>query len=208
MGGNQPPTGDARVTVEEAQGGQENEQPHGVCAPVDKCLTFIENWFKTMYNENTSIMKVAFFSILFGLYIAYVMVACIKDFHKAVDLFAISMFVLCCLVYWFVKKFFGKWIARNIFAPIVNAVNSRWKLFKWYVALIKVYIPSLPLFSPSPCYLPWYTLPPPSTHGTHFNSRSYFLFLAQIISSCFSFLHSLFILRIIKNFRIAKFLTD
>jgi len=66
------------------------------------------------------------------------MVACIKNFDKAVDLFAISMFALFCLVYWFIKKFFGKWIAKNIFSPIVHTIKSRWTFFKWISIAILV----------------------------------------------------------------------
>ena len=69
--------------------------------------------------------------VLASLYVAYVVAACVINFDKAVDLFAISMFALFCVVYWFVKKFFGKWIDRVIFKPIVEFVRGRWLFFKW-----------------------------------------------------------------------------
>jgi len=129
--------GDTRITVGENE--QAADEPtHGICTPVDRYLTLMENWFKNIYTANSSIIKLACFSILFCLYIAYVMVACIKNFDKAVDLFAISMFALFCLVYWFIKKFFGKWIAKNIFSPIVHTIKSRWTFFKWISIAILV----------------------------------------------------------------------
>ena len=118
------------VTVAENE--EAADQPtRGIFTRVDRYLTLMENWFKNIYAANSSIIKLACFSILLCLYIAYVVVACIKNFDKAVDLFAISMFALLCLVYWFIKKFFGKWIAKNIFSPIEHAIKSRWTFFKW-----------------------------------------------------------------------------
>lgn len=127
---NKPKNGDARVTVGENEE-QAGDLAHGVCAPVDKYLSLLENWFKHVYTENSSLVKLFCLCIFFGLYVAYVMVACIKNFDKAVDLFAVSIFALFCLVYWFIKTFFGKWIARNIFSPVVFVIKSRWTLFKW-----------------------------------------------------------------------------
>ena len=111
--------------------GEADSPPHGICAPVDKYLSLMENWFKNLYTEHSSLIKLVCICIFFGLYIAYVLVACFKNFNRAVDLFAISMFAVFCLVYWFVKKMFGKWIAKKLFSPIVRAVNARWTLFKW-----------------------------------------------------------------------------
>ena len=122
--------GDTRVTVGESEEPADSST-HGICTPVDRYLTLMENWFKNIYAANSSIIKLACFSILLCLYIAYVVVACIKNFDKAVDLFAISMFALFCLVYWFIKKFFGKWIAKNVFSPIVHTIKSKWTFFKW-----------------------------------------------------------------------------
>lgn len=122
--------GETRVPVGENEE-REGERPHGLCAPVDRFLSLIENWFKNVYTENSSIVKLACFAIFFGLYVAYVMVACIKDFTKAVDLFAVSIFGLFCFVYWFVKKYFGGWIAKNVFSPIVRRVKANWRICKW-----------------------------------------------------------------------------
>ena len=127
---NKPRNGDAQVTVGEDEE-QAAEPVHGICTPVDKYISLLENWCKNVYTENSSLVKLVCFSIFFALYVAYVMVACIKNFDKAVDLFAVSMFALFCMVYWFIKTFFGKWIARNVFSPIVLTIKSRWTLFKW-----------------------------------------------------------------------------
>ena len=122
--------GDTRVSVAENEEAVV-EPTSGICTPVDRYLSLMENWFKNIYAANSSVIKLACFSILFCLYIAYVMVACIKNFDKAVDLFAISMFALFCLLYWFLKKFFGKWIAKNMFSPVVHVIQPRRILFKW-----------------------------------------------------------------------------
>lgn len=129
-----PENEETRVSVDENPDEGPEESGSRMCAPVDKLLSFIENWFKNTYNENSSLIKISLWALLCGLYIAYVMVACIKNFDKATDLFAISMFALFCFVYWFIKTYCGKWITRNIFGPISNAIKSKWKIFKWYVA--------------------------------------------------------------------------
>ena len=103
----------------------------GLCTPVDKLLSYFENIFTHFYSENTSLVKLVVIAVLCGGYLAYFMVACIKDFKRARDLFAITMFALFCFFYWLVKKLFGEAINDRVFVPLTNAVKSKWTFVKW-----------------------------------------------------------------------------
>ena len=112
----------------------ENVERHplqGICTPIDKVLTIIEESCKLVYRGNKSLVKMIIVGVLASLYITYVGVACARNFNKAVDLFAISIFALFCVAYWIVKKFFGKWINTMIFKPIVEFIRGRKLFFKW-----------------------------------------------------------------------------
>lgn len=121
--------GDAKVNIQDDNA--ESKPSQGLCTPLDKVLTVIEGSCKLVYSQNKSLTKSLIVGVLASLYVAYVVAACVRNFDKSVDLFAITMFALFCVVYWFVKKFFGKWINRVIFKPIVEFIRGRWLFFKW-----------------------------------------------------------------------------
>eukprot|EP00794_Sanderia_malayensis_P000551 gene551-1208_t len=125
----------------EDQQHHEDEDPddypsQGICAPLDKVLTFIETIFKTFYFKNSSLVKMVAGGILCGGYVAYFLVACWKDFKRARDLFAVTMFALFCFLYWLVKKFFGEKIDKYVITPVVKAIKSKWKFVKWGCILV------------------------------------------------------------------------
>ncbi|XP_065057044.1 solute carrier family 28 member 3-like isoform X2 [Rhopilema esculentum] len=130
--------GHEETVVNVPDNGNEEAPAHasGICAPLDKYLSLVENACKSVYEQNTSTVKFIFFTFLFCLTVAYVLAACIKNFDKAVDLFAVAVFALFCVIYTFVKKYFGHWISKNIFDPIIRFVEHRWMFFKWGSLLV------------------------------------------------------------------------
>ncbi len=107
------------------------DRPQGLCAPLDKVLTLIENIFKAFYSRNASFVKLIAAALFCGGYVAYFLAACLKDFKRARDLFAITMFAIFCVCYWLVKKLFGEKINEKVFVPITDFVKAKWRFFKW-----------------------------------------------------------------------------
>ena len=102
-----------------------------LCAPVDKFLCSFENAAERFYKKHTSLVKLVGLTVLCDGYLAYLMVACLTDFNRARDLFAITIFAVFCIAYWRIKELFGDAINTRVIAPIVTAVESKWKLVKW-----------------------------------------------------------------------------
>jgi len=108
-------------------------------------LSPVNNFINMMTDETTSFFKkhqywtkMCAFAIFFGGFTAYLIAACMMDFDRAQNLFAVSIFGYFCFFYSLVKKYLGGTLWKNIGKPMQGFIKKYWRYFKWSAILIFV----------------------------------------------------------------------
>lgn len=103
----------------------------GPLAPVNNCLTFLEESVKTFVKENKRNTNIAIGVISLILYIIYFCFAVTLDFKRARNLVYITVFAAICFLYWLIKKFFGQAIDDNCCLPLKKVLSKFKRPLKW-----------------------------------------------------------------------------
>ena len=103
----------------------------GPMAPINNCLNMVTDGVMNFFKKHSRWTKICFWLLLLVAFTAYLVAACVKDFDRVQDLFAVSMFGYFCLIYSLVKKYFGRRIWKSLLKPIQEFVLKYWKFFKW-----------------------------------------------------------------------------
>lgn len=128
----QPP-----ATMDERAAHETRRVLRGPLAPVNNALNFMEDGVRDFVKEQeTHILIGAGVVCLIG-YLIYFAFAVSLDAERATDLIYVTAFGFFCIIYWFLKKFFGETISK-CFAPISNFFATRKNILSWYVRIFYI----------------------------------------------------------------------
>ncbi|XP_072409254.1 sodium/nucleoside cotransporter 1, partial [Chiloscyllium punctatum] len=90
---------------------------------------------KSAYKAHLTVIKYVILAILLAGFLAFLITACILNFHRAIALLVMTCVVAFFVVYDLIKRFLGKRIV-HFFSPVSSWLKQHSRWFKWIISVL------------------------------------------------------------------------
>ncbi|XP_070574771.1 solute carrier family 28 member 3-like isoform X2 [Ptychodera flava] len=133
--------GVSKITINEDDDGEAGEDTNGddIEFPdncFSRCIARIQSRIHGFLDKYNRQLKIGLYSLLLLLYVIYISYAMYYSFKNAIALFSMTVFVVMCVTYVYIRDKFGHRINEVMCKPITKFCNKHWNIIRWASAIV------------------------------------------------------------------------